>query len=61
MTTRVTIKSEDDSNPSQEMVVTAHNTAMGDKPAITILAPGESVDFWISSSSLLQITERQKT
>lgn len=61
MTTRVTVKNEEDSNPLQELVVTAHNTALGDKPAINILAPGEHIDFWVSSSSLLQITERQKT
>lgn len=58
MTTRVTIKNEDNSNPAQELVIIAHNPCSGGEP-FKVLKPGESHELWVASHSHVTIVERQ--
>lgn len=55
MTTRVRIMNENDSNPEQELVVLAHST---NNDGMHTLKPGTSAEFWVSSTSHVQIIER---
>lgn len=55
MAAHVTISCEADGSPDQEVVVEA-KSASG--PDHAVLSPGQSVSWWISSTSQLIITER---
>lgn len=55
MTTRVRITNESDSNKEQELVVLAHQT---NNDGMHVVKPGGSVEFWVSSTSHVQMIER---
>lgn len=56
MTTKVIIVNDSESNPAQELVVTAEGTQ---RDGTHVLTPGHSWSAWASSMSTITISERE--